>query len=229
MFGTATTRRWQTAPGSIDPLNLRVLWPRFGRWGIPMLDPVDFEPTCLAAWHDPGGRATAADTGGALHFFLDDYRFERVWTRPTAVLERLESVGAALTPDFSLWRDTPLAVQLWQIYRSRWCGAWWQYNGITTIPTATWAGPDSYEFAFEGLPQGSVLAISPVGVRDQESRDLFRSGLAELLRQTQPSRLLVYGHLPDDCAALDLPAVREYPTFWQTRTKAKTDVVCGSA
>jgi Domain of unknown function (DUF4417) len=59
----------------------------------------------------PGKLAPRRRLGGtlraAVHFFLDNYRFETVWTRPKRGLSRIRSVGAALAPDFSLWRDMP--------------------------------------------------------------------------------------------------------------------------
>ncbi|MFC9432714.1 DUF4417 domain-containing protein [Nocardia sp. NPDC057030] len=216
LAATKSSHRWARPPGNQDPLNLTIAWPRAGRWGIPALEPCQFIPAELAAWHDPGARRRAAGTG-ALHFFLDDYRFERVWTRPADVLARLHEVGAALTPDFSVWCDMPLAVQLWQVYRSRWCGAWWQYHGITVIPTVSWGTQESWAFAFEGLPEHSCLAVGAVGINNPDSRDLFRAGLAELLARTAPAALLVYGHLPPQCDDLDLPTVYEFPTFWEMR------------
>lgn len=204
----------------MDPLNLRTVWNDTGRYGIPMLEPSNFEPTTLAAWHDPAGRLTAVDTG-ALHFFLDDYRFERTWTAPEAAMQRVIEVGAALTPDFSLWRDMPLVAQMWQIYRSRWVGALWQHNGLHVIPTVSWGEAESFDFAFEGLPTNGTVAISTVGIRDPTAKDLFRAGLGELLDRCAPRLLLTYGHIPDHCADLNLPRVHEYRTWWDARRKPK--------
>jgi len=170
-------------------------------------------PDELAAWHHPAARKRSENGRGCLHFFLDDYRFERVWYKPEAVLPRLSAVGAALTPDFSIWRDMPTATQLWQVYRSRWCGAFWQSHGIRVIPTATWGGPNTYDFVFDTLPTGGVIAVSAIGINDQHSFRFFESGFAELLERCQPTELLSYGTLPIKC---EVP-VREYPKFWDVR------------
>ncbi|MEV0357123.1 DUF4417 domain-containing protein [Nocardia sp. NPDC050697] len=216
LLGTRSSHRWQSKPGRMDSLNLRFVWPTDSRWGIPTLAPCGFEPETLAAWHDPAARVEAAGYG-ALHFFLDDYRFERTWTSPEAAATRVAEVGAALTPDFSLWRNMPLAAQVWQVYRSRWVGAFWQHCGLKVIPTVSWGDRETFDFCFDGLPAGATLAVGTVGMRDPEARPLFRAGLAELLDRAAPSLLLVYGRLPAECENLDLPRVREYPTFWQTR------------
>lgn len=222
LYGTRTSGRWETQPGRMDVLNIGTIWPRTGKYGIPALEPCDFEPENLAAWHDPKGRQEAANGLGAIHFFLDDYRFERVWTAPDKTLGRIEEVGAALTPDFSLWRDMPVACQIWQTYRSRWCGVYWQHNGFKVIPTVSWAEPETYEWAFEGLPENASVAFSTVGIiKDQLALELFCDGLEALLASKKPRLLLVYGRLPTECEWLNLPRVRTYPTFWDTRKRSK--------
>jgi hypothetical protein len=149
----------------------------------------------------------------AVHFFLDDYRFETAWNRPdqfTATIAR--GCGAALTPDFSMWADMPRAMQVWQVYRNRWCGAWLALHGIRVIPTVGWSDSSSYDFAFLGIPEGSVVAVSAVGVkRDREARKLFLAGYDEMLIRIQPSTILVYGS-----PLLDMEgALQVYPTRWR--------------
>ncbi|AOE44414.1 hypothetical protein SEA_STROSAHL_1 [Gordonia phage Strosahl] len=219
MFGTRTSQYWQSQPGKFDVLNLRRTFESSNPHGIPDLQPTQFVPANLAAWNMPRHRDHAAVSGGALHFFLDDYRFETVWSSPERLLPRVKAVGAALTPDFSLWRDMPRAAQVWNIYRSRWCGAYWQSEGLTVIPTATWGTPDTYDFCFDGLPVGGSIAISSMGIRTSgEDQELFRMGLEQLVARTSPSTLIAYGKLRF-CDGLDLPEVREYPTFWDRRRK----------
>lgn len=40
-----------------------------------------------------------------VHFFLYDYRFERVWEKPDTVLEKLRPYRAVLSPDFSMYLE----------------------------------------------------------------------------------------------------------------------------
>ncbi|QTF81426.1 hypothetical protein SEA_TARSUSIV_2 [Mycobacterium phage TarsusIV] len=219
MYGTRSSAYWSTQPGKFDVLNLRMTFPTSSAHGIPDLTPTGFTPTSLAAWNMPRHREYAAATGGALHFFLDDYRFETVWSSPERLLPRVQAVGAALTPDFSLWKDMPRAAQVWNTYRSRWCGAYWQENGIEVIPTVGWGTPDTYDFCFDGLPEGGNVAISCLTLRSKaEDRELFTHGVRELVWRVQPKTLLVYGRLRF-CEDIDLPEVREYPTYWDRRRK----------
>jgi hypothetical protein len=212
IYGTKSSDRWDTQPAKMDTLNARLIFEPVGRWDIPLLAPCLFVPEMLAAWHDPAQRATAANGGGALHFFIDDYRFEKVWSRPQSTYERVAEVGAALSPDFSMWRDMPKAMQIWQVYRSRWCAAFWQHLGVDVIPTVTWGSEGTYDFAFDGLPKRSHLAISMVGVR-KEGRGLFEEGCKAMVSVCDPALVLCYGKLGTDIGC----AVREYPTFWDIK------------
>lgn len=45
-------------------------------------------------------------------FFIDDYQFERFWNDPYPNIERLREFPCALTPDFSLYMDIPMAIKI---------------------------------------------------------------------------------------------------------------------
>lgn len=219
LFKTRTSERWSDKPGKFDVMNFRWIFESSTAQGIPDLQPTNFVPSSLAAWNMPRHREHAAKTGGALHFFIDDYRFETVWSSPERLLERALAVGASLTPDFSVYRDIPRASQIWNTYRSRWAGAFWQYHGVEVIPTVGWGAPDTFDFCFDGIPQRSIVAVSDVGMKNSEvDKALFRIGMCELVNRTNPFLILSYGKLRF-CDSLDLPEVREYPTFWDRRRK----------
>ena len=42
-----------------------------------------------------------------LHFYSDDYQFERIWTKPEVYLELLEQFAFVVEPDFSMYLDFP--------------------------------------------------------------------------------------------------------------------------
>lgn len=212
LTGTRGSHRWAEMPGNWDRLNTRAIFPSDNWWGIPDLPRTMWTPARLVAYNSRAEIAKAGDDA-AVHFFLDDYRFETMWTKPERGLNRVQSVGAALTPDFSLWRDMPVAMQLWQVYRSRWCGAWMAMHGIRVIPTVSWSTWDTYAFAFAGIPQGSVVAVSTVGVRDALARELFALGYAEMVRRLTPSLVLVYGTPPTEQVS-GLSEYKVYETRW---------------
>ena len=55
--------------------------------------------------------------GKAVHFFIDDYQFQRLWNSPEKYMEKLKRYEAVLTPDFSPYADMPLATQIFNHYR----------------------------------------------------------------------------------------------------------------
>lgn len=222
---TRSSHRWSEQPGNWDRLNTRALFASDNEWGIPTLPPARLEPARLVPYHDRHACTRAARDPGqdtAVHFFLDDYRFETVWSKPERGLSRCVAVGAALTPDFSLWSNMPLVMQLWQVYRSRWCGAWLLHHGVTVVPTVSWSTPDSYRFAFAGITPGSVVAVSTVGTRrDPEARTLFAAGFTEMLTRLRPSTVLLHGAARTEQVVDAVPtgtAVRCYPSHWDDQT-----------
>lgn len=213
--GTRSSSSWRDMPGNWDKLNCRALFPADNTWGIPDLPASSHRPARLVAYNDRHKVGTAhADPDAAVHYFLDDYRFETLWSKPSRGLLRPLAVGSSLTPDFSVWSNMPRAMQLWQVYRSRWCGAWMAHHGVQVTPTVSWAGPDTYEFAFAGIPLGSVVAVSTVGViRNAAARELFREGYDAMWETIKPKHVLIYGRAPAQLVGDD---VRQtvYPTRW---------------
>jgi hypothetical protein len=212
---TRTSHRWQSKPGSFDTLHAQQLFPSGNTYGIPDLrhTPLSRIPAWLVPYRQRI-RVNEPLDDGAVHFFLDDYRFETVWNRPVKALEALAPYQTVLTPDFSLYRDWPLMLQLWNVYRNRWCGRFWQEQGFTVIPTISWSTAVSYDFCFLGVPRRSVAAVAAVGVdmkRPLEYR-LFMDGFAEMVRRLEPVVVLGYGRLPAACH--ELVEVVTYPTRW---------------
>lgn len=210
---TRTSRRWNEAPGNFDKLNLKALYESDNDWGIPQLAASTHIPAKLVAYNDRHACRTAADA--AVHFFLDDYRFETMWTLPNKSLERVQKVAAALTPDFSMWPQMPKVMQLWQVYRNRWCGRWMEQHGIVVTPTISWSTPDSYEYAFLGVTRGSVVAVSTVGIRSKEATWGYLQGLERMLDTLEPATVLTYGRSIGETTLFPSTQFRHYPTRWE--------------
>ncbi len=135
-----------------------------------------------------------ADAGSYIHFFLDDYRFQRVWSQPERYLALLLRYEGVLSPDFSLFWDDPEPVQRWNDYRNKWLAAFWNANGLKVIPTISWSDEASFEWCFEGWPSGGTVAVSIVGTRrTREAKELFLRGYLEMYRRLEPSTVLIYG------------------------------------
>ena len=131
------------------------------------------------------------NAGRYVHFFLDNYKFEVLWNDPEPRLKKLSQYKGVLSPQFSAYYTMPFSLQLYQMFRSRWCGAYMQSKGLKVIPTVYWGKPQSYWFCFDGIETGGVVAISTVGVRRE--KDFFLQGYSEMLRRLKPKAVICYG------------------------------------
>lgn len=140
------------------------------------------------------------DDKSCIHFYLDDYQFERLWNRPQYYIDKIkEKYNACLTPDFSLYLDMPMAMKIWNVYRSRLIGQLMQDNGLEVIPTLSWAEEDTYSFCFDGIETGSVVSVSTIGVkRNEESYNIGVKGMNKAIEVLKPSCVIVYGGKLED-------------------------------
>lgn len=137
---------------------------------------------------------TTENYGAGLHFFIDDYQFERLWNEPEKYIELLKKFDCVFTPDFSLYMDMPLAMKIWNIYRSRLIGQIMENHGIEVIPTLSWAGDDTLDFVFDGLPIGGTYAVSTVGiVKNDFAKEAWTKGMEKALAVLKPDTIVLYG------------------------------------
>lgn len=134
-----------------------------------------------------------------VHFYIDDYQFERVWNQPWRYSKTFNEFGAIMSPDFSTYLDFPKAVRVFNHYRKHWCGAYWQEMGAIVVPTIEWGTKEDYSWCFDGEPEGGIVAVSNVGImRDKELRANYMEGYKEMLIRLQPKEVLMFGHTFDD-------------------------------
>lgn len=145
-----------------------------------------------------------------IHFFIDDYRFNRVWAAPEKYLPMMEQFQCIMTPDFSLYTDFPKAIQIYNHYRKHWIGAFLQEHGVAVIPTIGWSTPDSYEWCFDGEPAHSIVAVSSVGTQQgKESKMLFLRGYEAMMERLEPETVIFYGKVPEECLG-DIVRIRAF-------------------
>lgn len=129
-------------------------------------------------------------------FFLYDYRFERVWKNPDNDIEKLSRYRAVLSPDFSMYLEMAPVMQLYNVFRNRWCGAYWASKGLRVIPTVNWGDESSFDFCFEGIEKGSVVAVSTYMASEHDNRcdqkEWFLAGYNEMLRRIEPEKIICY-------------------------------------
>ena len=83
---------------------------------IPCIEAEDQLPTRLIPFSKAFG---SKDYDAWVHFYEDDVGFERLWNQPNKYMPILKKYAGVISPDFSVYRDMPLVMQQWNIYRSR--------------------------------------------------------------------------------------------------------------
>lgn len=176
-------------------------FPRFdtvGEFDIPVLQPYRYQETEFIGFNF--ALREKQRNRKSLHFFCDDYRFERIWRDPTKYIDLLSDFQSVTTPDFSLYTDYPKALQIYNHYRKQWLGAFWQSWGLNVIPTIACGDKNSFEWCFDGIPQNATVAVSSVGTQNSPiARRLFLLGWEEMLSRLQPETVLFHGKIPQEC------------------------------
>lgn len=176
----------------------RMLFDGVGQYDIPEIEPTQFDNAEFIGFNY--ARNAKESENKAVHFFLDDYQFIRVWTDPDRYVPILQRFKYVLTPDFSLYTDFPKSLQIYNHYRKHWLGAYWQMHGINVIPTICWSDRESFEWCFDGEPTQSVVAVSSVGTQNsKEKKQRFLEGYMEMVERLQPAQIIFYGTVPEEC------------------------------
>ena len=128
-----------------------------------------------------------------VHFFLHDYQFERVWRYPDRYTECLRKFKYVLSPDFSPYADMPPVLRQFNIYRNRWCGRYWQDNGIEVIPTFTIGDENDFEICKQGISADSIVATSTMGEGRWGDYQQFKYMWDKFIDELQPSIVILYG------------------------------------
>lgn len=182
---------------------LRNQFPGKGKLQIPVIPkfqekPNDFDDLLLIGF-DKTRLEDQDHLDRMVHFFLYDYRFERVWKSPDSDIEKLSRYRAVLSPDFSMYLEMAPVMQLYNVFRNRWCGAYWASKGLRVIPTINWGDESTFDFCFEGIEKGSIVAVSTYMVSEHDNRcdqkEWFMAGYNEMLRRIEPEKIICY-HTP---------------------------------
>ena len=170
-----------------------------GKYNIPIIKPVNIDNLPeLISFNYAKSTKDKADKG--IHFFVDDYQFLRLWKTPSKYINLLKQFRVVFTPDFSLYTDFPVAMQIYNHYRKHWLGAYWQSQGITVVPTIGWSDSQSYDWCFDGEPVGGTVAVSSVGTQNNKhAKQLFIDGYNQMIQRLNPQTIVFYGDVPSEC------------------------------
>ncbi len=176
-----------------NPLFMRNDFSSNGKWGIPIIKKQELatDNIKLVACSDTRCNDNDINKKCGVHFFVDDYRFSRIYDTPERTLSKYSQYAFLLSPDYSMYADMALWRQMESISKNRWVGAFWQSKGLTVIPTISWSTPRSFEFCFDGVEKNSIVAIGTVGCR--RSKLSFMRGYDEMLKRINPSSIICFG------------------------------------
>lgn len=175
-----------------NPLFLRNEHASAGQWDFPIIkkQALDLSKLELISYSDISVRDTKNLHKG-VHFFVDDWRFETLYNKPSRSIDTLSKYRFVLTPDYSLYAEMPIWRQIESIGKSRWVGANWQSKGLTVIPTISWARTRSYDFCFDGIEKRCIVAVGMIGCKNNHRA--FMQGYNEMLSRIDPEAIICFG------------------------------------
>lgn len=163
-----------------------------GKYGIPLIKKQNIDLSKIQLLNFTKTKLNDDENKNkTIHFFTYDWLFNTVYEKPEIALEKLDQYYAILTPEFSTYKDMPLARQLDSVFKNRWCGAFWQKQGLKVIPTISWGSIPCMEFCFDGVEKGSVVAVSTYTREDNKNG--FMLGYNKMMEIIEPSAIICYG------------------------------------
>lgn len=188
--------------------------------GFPMLPAVQTTPVDTIDFRAGLSRAFKGHHGMNCNFYVDDEKFNALWTSPDKYLDYLKLYQSVCGLDFSIDTRMPLVMQHWNKYRSMALDWYLTLNGITVIPNVNIIPYKGREWLLDGLPQHSTVSCSTNGrVRSKGARNEFCEGFYEMCERLEPTRVVAVGILPDE---LDSPV--EIITFENRATKKNREL-----
>lgn len=125
-----------------------------------------------------------------IHFFTYDWLFDKVYDKALEEGKKLKQYYAILSPDYSIFTDMPLALQINSVFKNRWCGAYFQSLGMKVTPTISWGDERSFEFCFDSVEEGSVVAVCTY--YRENAKEEFMMGYNKMMEIIKPSAVICY-------------------------------------
>ena len=189
-----------------------------GKYDMPMLQAVhEAEPHELVPFHI--AKSIKDPEKKWFHFYEDDYQFERIWNDPSRYISMLRNFEGGIGTDFSIYLDMPTSQQIWNCWRNCVMTYYLQEQGLKVIPNVGWSDEKSFEWAFDGIPENSILSITTQGCmgKDYICKQSLLNGIHELVRRKHPEKLIVYGKFPEKWIERFPMPISVYKTYAEER------------
>ena len=162
---------------------------------VPMIAPYSVEklPGKLLNFSEATS-SKCSDYDAIVHFYTHDWRFIPLFKNPEKYVCKLQKFAYVITPDMSQYREMPYFSRYFANCMNNAMGSYLQDNGVNVIANVSWSLPDSYEYAFAGIPKHSTIAINSNGaMADPVSKNLWMMGYEEAIQVLKPERVIRYG------------------------------------
>ncbi len=181
-----------------------------GAPGIPAL--MDLRNTEIPKGLIPFSKVrTCSNKHKYVHFYMHDKEFSRVLTSTTKYLNDLKQFDGVITPDCSMLINQAPCLQQTNTYMNRAIGFFLQKNGIPVIPNVRWSDESSFEYCFLGVPKCSIICVSTHGcIHTKAQRTMFKLGMKAMIKELEPSSVLVYGYMPSDIFGEFIDKIKMY-------------------
>lgn len=188
-----------------------------GKYDIPQIKPVYKLPE-IKEWI--GFNYVLSDDnpeGKAVHFFIDDYQFERMWNNPDKYVDKLRQYVCVASLDFSPYGDMPLATQIFNHYRKHWVARYLQDSGVTVIPTIRCSSDErSLDFFLDGEPEESIVIYSSIWTSgNKENYEQSKKEWNLMIEHLKPSKVFVYGQITDFMDGVNIERVPTFGEKWK--------------
>jgi hypothetical protein len=190
-------------------VNANILFDGLTDMGIPELSrenlaTPDLVPTCTfptdpleSAYHCYSQTFDGTYSPGAIGFYTEDNKFEAVYSQVDSFIDWLQEIQpkVLIGPDFSCYTLWPVARNIYNLYRNRWCTRLWQELGFKVIPSIQILDGPPYtlttRYSLETLPQKATLSIE-CRLDDPKEHQILSNWINHIIKVCKPECLMLY-------------------------------------
>lgn len=128
-------------------------------------------------------------------FYEWDENFDSFWYKTKEIAEELykDKWYSIITPNWSLFREDPIPLQLFNTFRSRYVGRYLQEIGFDVIPDVNFSDERSYDFCFLGIPENcKYISIQAQNLANKKDFKYFCKGFEKALEIIKPGNVIIY-------------------------------------
>lgn len=152
-------------------------------------------PADIAQWDRRNEVADPANT--AMSFYCNDEGFTPILNNPQKYVDKLKQYQCVIGLDASPYDNMPPVVQKSQIFCNLAVTYFYGTQGIKVVPNVR-LGTDETIDSLDAYPKQHLIAIGTNGfTRSLTNREIFKSQVDIVVKELEPSGILVYGPASD--------------------------------